>query len=58
MRTPIAVNFDTNTYSTIANPQIGRLRQKWWPMTRDRWLSKKRRLACWYIQWCIRYGPA
>jgi hypothetical protein len=56
MRTPIAVTFDTNTYSTIANPQIGRLRQKWWPMTRDRWLSKKRRLACWYIQWCIRKG--
>jgi hypothetical protein len=56
MKTPIAVTFDTNTYSTIANPQIGKLLQKWWPLSRDRLLSKKRRLAWWYIQRCIRKG--
>lgn len=56
MKTPIAVTFDTNTYSTIADPKIKRLLQKWWPLDRDRWLSKKRRVASWYIQQCIRKG--
>ena len=56
MRTPIAVTFDTNTYSTIADPKISRLLEKWWPLNRDRWESKKRRLAWWYIQRCIHKG--
>ena len=56
MKTPIAVTFDTNTYSTIADPKIGRLLEKWWPLNRDRWESKKRRIAWWYIQRCIRKG--
>lgn len=56
MRTPIAVTFDTNTYSTIADPKIARLLEKWWPLDRDRWESKKRRFAWWYIQRCISKG--
>ncbi|MQP68527.1 hypothetical protein GE253_24720 [Niveispirillum sp. SYP-B3756] len=56
MKTPISVTFDTNTYSTIANPQIGKLLEKWRPLSRDRLLSKKRRVAWWYIQRCIRKG--
>lgn len=54
MKTPIAVTFDTNTYSTIADPKIGRLLEKLWPLDRDRWRSKKQRIAWWYIQRCIR----
>jgi hypothetical protein len=34
MKTPINVTFDTNTYSNIANPQVGRLGEKLWPMTK------------------------
>lgn len=56
MNTPIAVTFDTNTYSTIADPKIARLLEKWWPLDKDRWGSKKRRIAWWYIQRCIRKG--
>lgn len=56
MKAPIAVTFDTNTYSTIADPKIGRLLEKWWPYNKDRWKSKKRRVCWWYIQRCIRKG--
>lgn len=56
MMTPVAVTFDTNTYSTIADPKISRLLEKWWPLDQDRWQSKKRRVACWYIQRCVRKG--
>jgi hypothetical protein len=50
------VTFDTNTYSNIANPQPRRLLQKWWPLTRDRWKSKKQRVAWWYLARCIKTG--
>lgn len=56
MTTPIAITFDTNTYSTVAEPKISRLLEKWWPLDRDRLYSKRRRIACWYIHWCIRKG--
>jgi hypothetical protein len=56
MAAPITVTFDTNTYSTIADPKIGRLLEKWWPLDQDRWESKRRRIACWYLQHCIRKG--
>lgn len=56
MRTPVTITFDTNAYSVIADPKISRLLEKWWPLNRDRWLSKKRRVACWYIYHCIRKG--
>ena len=50
------VTFDTNTYSCIANPQPRKLLEKWAPMTRDRWKSKKQRVAWWYLSRCIRTG--
>jgi hypothetical protein len=54
---PIRVSFDTNAYSPVTRPQLGKIVMTgWWPLTRDRILSKKRRLAWWYIQWCIRRG--
>jgi hypothetical protein len=54
---PIRVSFDTNAYSPVTRPQLGKIvTTGWWPLTRDRILSKKRRLAWWYIQWCIRRG--
>jgi hypothetical protein len=56
MKAPITVTFDTNTYSGIARPQLGKLFSKILPLTRDRLQSKRRRLAWWYIQWCIRKG--
>jgi hypothetical protein len=56
VKTPIAVTFDTNIYSTIADPKIGRLLERLWSFDRNRWQSKKRRIAWWYIQRCIRKG--
>lgn len=50
------VTFDTNTYSRIADPQPRKLFQKWWPMTRDRWRSKKQRIAWMYLNRCIQKG--
>lgn len=50
------VTFDTNTYTVIADPQPGKLLQKWWPMTRDRWRSKKQRIIWMYLNHCIRRG--
>lgn len=53
---PLYVTFDTNTYSSIANPQPRKLLEKWWPLDRDRWQSKKLRVKWWYIAQCIRKG--
>lgn len=54
---PIRVSFDTNAYSSVTRPQLGKIvTTGWWPLTRARILSKKRRLAWWYIQWCIGRG--
>lgn len=50
------VTFDTNTYSSIANPQARKLLVKWRPMTRDRWKSKKQRIAWMYLNRCISKG--
>jgi hypothetical protein len=54
MPTPLRVTFDTNTYTPIARPQLSKIITAGWPPTKDRILSKRRRLAWWYIQWCIR----
>lgn len=35
MGTPIAITFDTSTYSTIADLKISWLLEKWWPLDRD-----------------------
>ena len=52
---PIRISFDTNAYSPVTRPQLGKIvTTGWWPLTRNRILSKKRRVAWWYIQWCIR----
>jgi hypothetical protein len=54
---PIRVSFDTNAYSPVTRPQLTRIiTTGWWPLTADRLLSKKRRIAWWYIRWCIRRG--
>src|ERR1700719_2736751 len=53
---PIRVTFDTNAYSPVTRPQLSRIITTGWPLTADRLLSKKRRVAWWYIKWCIRHG--
>src|ERR1044072_239235 len=53
---PLFVTFDTTTYSNIAHPQPRKLLEKWWPLSRDRWRSKKLRVAWWYLARCIRKG--
>lgn len=53
---PIRVTFDTNAYSPVVRPQLSKIATTGWPLTRDRLLSKKRRIAWWYINWCIRRG--
>src|ERR1044072_4430334 len=53
---PLFVTFDTNNYSNIANPQPRKLLEKWWPLSRDRWRSKKLRVAWWYLARWIRKG--
>lgn len=54
---PIRVSFDTNAYSPVTRPQLIKIvTTGWWPLTRDRLLSKMRRIAWWYIRWCIRRG--
>jgi hypothetical protein len=54
---PIRVSFDTNAYSAVTRPQLTKIiTTGWWPLTAARLLSKKRRIAWWYIRWCIRRG--
>jgi hypothetical protein len=53
---PIRVSFDTNAYSAVTRPQLIRIITTGWPLTADRMLSKKRRVAWWYIRWCIKRG--
>lgn len=54
---PIRVSFDTNAYSPVTRPRMSKIvTTGWWPLTADRILSKKRRIAWWYIRWCIRRG--
>lgn len=54
---PIRISFDTNAYSPVTRPQLIKIiTTGWWPLTRDRLLSKKRRIAWWYIRWCICRG--
>ena len=55
-KSPIRITFDTNTYSPITRPQLRKAITTGWPLTPDRWLSKKKRVAWWYINWCIRRG--
>ena len=53
---PIRVTFDTNSYSSVVRPQLSKIVTTGWPLTPDRYLSKKRRIAWWYIRWCILRG--
>jgi hypothetical protein len=53
---PIRVSFDTNAYSPVTRPQLTKIITTGWPLTADRLLSKKRRIAWWYGSWCIRRG--
>jgi hypothetical protein len=53
---PIRVTFDTNAYSPVTRPQLSKIITTGWPLTAARLLSKKRRVAWWYIKWCIRHG--
>jgi hypothetical protein len=53
---PIRVTFDTGPYSSVTRPQLSKIITTGWPLTPDRLLSKKRRVAWWYIKWCIRRG--
>ncbi len=55
-QSPIRITFDTNAYSSITQPQLTKLITTGWPLTPDRRHSKLRRIACWYINWCIRRG--
>jgi signal transduction histidine kinase len=56
-RTPLFVSFDTNAYSPVVRPQLGKVfTTGWWPLSRDRMLSKKRRIAWCYVQRCVRLG--
>jgi len=55
-QSPIRITFDTNAYSPIAQPQLTKLITTGWPLTPDRRYSKVRRIASWYISWCIRRG--
>ena len=56
MRAPIRVTFDTNTYSVVARPQLGRIFSSVWPVSKDRIKSIRDRLCWWYLNWCIRRG--
>jgi hypothetical protein len=53
---PIRVTFDTRPYGSVTRPQLSKIITTGWPPTPDRLLSKKRRVAWWYIKWCIRRG--
>ena len=53
---PIRVTFDTGPYSSVTRPALSKIITTGWPLTPDRLLSKKRRVARWYIKWCIRRG--
>jgi hypothetical protein len=53
---PIRVTFDTGPYSSATRPALSKIITTGWPLTPDRLLSKKRRVAWWYIKWCIRRG--
>jgi hypothetical protein len=56
MRAALRVTFDTNTYSVVARPQIGRIFSKFWPLDKDRMVSMRNRACWWYLNWCIRRG--
>ncbi len=50
------VTFDTNTYSSIARPNIARLLSKLVPIGKVSWESRLRRLSWWYLRLSIRRG--
>jgi hypothetical protein len=52
-RQPLYITFDTNAYSGIAQPNVTRLLEKLWPITKDRYRSKLQRLCWWYLNICI-----
>jgi hypothetical protein len=53
---PLRVTFDTNTYSVVARPQLGRTFRNVWPVSKDRLKSIGNRLCWWYLNWCIGRG--
>jgi hypothetical protein len=53
---PLYVTFDTNAYSVVARPQIGRTLTNFWPLNGDRIQSIINRICWWYLNRCIRKG--